>query len=215
MVVAKLAAEPSLSRMVVILGGGLRSVGLLVLACLLSDRDEPWRRSEVEVRCPKCGASMIRTKNLREVQRYTLLGKLRYRRCRYHCPACGHRLFPLDESLSLQKNLRGHSQEFAIDLVLLCTVMPFAKGCELFERMRGFAVSTRLACALTWGIGAKLHEAEMERADELWTARHERPDLFEPVPADLRTMKRRARSRKGGVSPISMKSQGDFGPPGF
>lgn len=204
-VVAKLAAEPSLSKMVVILAAGLRSVGLLLLAHLLDDRDQPWRRREVEVCCPKCGGSMTRTKNLREVQRYTLLGKLRYRRCRYHCPACDHRVFPLDESLSLKKNLRGHSQEFANDLVLLCTVMPFAKGCELFERLRGFAVSTRLACALTWGIGARLHEAEMERADQLWTARHERPELFEPVPADLRRMERHGRvyvmadNSKGGI----------------
>jgi hypothetical protein len=78
-------------------------------------------------------------------------------------------------------------------VVLLCTVMPFGRGCELFSRCFGFSVSTHLARALTLAIGTRLHKAEMQRAEELWALRCKQPELFEPTPAVLRRMKRHNR----------------------
>jgi hypothetical protein len=205
LLLAQVSTEQSLSAMVLTLGSGLRQLGLLVLAHLLAERDMPYRRRQVVVTCPKCQSPMERLKNLRTVHRYTLLGKLAYTRCRYRCPACGERIFPLDQSLSLKAKLHGHSEELASELVLLCAVMPFAKGCELFERMRGFAVSTRLACALTRSVGESLVKMEMKRAEELWKLRHEQPERFEPTPAELRRIERHERvyvmmdSSKAGI----------------
>jgi hypothetical protein len=73
------------------------------------------------------------------------------------------------------------------------TVMPFGKGCELFTRCYGVVVSTHLARALTLAIGTWLFKAELARALELWELRYQHPELFEPLPADLRRMKRHQR----------------------
>jgi hypothetical protein len=136
---------------------------------------------------------MRRCKNLRRVCRFLLLGKLSYRRCGYVCPCCGRRLFPLDRQLDLAANLRGHSLEFASSLVLLCTVVPFGKGCDLFSTLCGIAVSTRLARTLTFTIGTRLFTAEMQRAQALWDQRLTQPEVFEPTPAQLRTRERHER----------------------
>jgi hypothetical protein len=208
-VMASVAAASSLAAMVLAVLAGVRELGRWLLAHELERRDQAFRSGLVPVLCPTsdCRAVMMRCKNLRQVGRYTLLGKVRYRRCSYRCPCCGRRMFPLDHSLSLGAALRGHSEEFGNTLVLLCTLMPFGKGCELFERLCGFAVSTRLACALTMGIGTRLHREEMELAEQLWKERAEEPEKFEPTPAVLRTMPRRKRvyvmtdNSKVGIQP--------------
>jgi hypothetical protein len=71
--------------------------------------------------------------------------------------------------------------------------MPFGKGCDLFERCYGFAVSTHLARSLSFVIGRRLVEMEMKRAEDFWKLRLERPDIFEPPPAQLRQCKRHKR----------------------
>ena len=83
--------------------------------------------------------------------------------------------------------------EFVSKLVLLCTVVPFGKGCELFSSFCGFSVSTHLARTLTFTIGTRLFEVEMQRAKTLWEQRATNPELFEPVPAKLRTIERHER----------------------
>ena len=190
---AEIAVVSSLTGMVLCMLGGMRQLGLLLLAHVLEQRDLPFRHRDVEVLCPGCQAVMRRSKNLRKVRRYTMLGKLIYRRCGYECPLCQRRLFPLDRQLDLVANLRGHSLEFASNVVLLCTVVPFGKGCELFSIFCGFAVSTRLARALTFTVGTRLFEAEMQRAQTLWEQRVTHPEIFEPPPAQLRTIKRHER----------------------
>jgi hypothetical protein len=182
----------SLAKMAIATLACVRRVGLLMLGHAVEQRDEKFRRSQVTVVCLKCKADMKRTKNLRRVRRFTLLGALIYRRCGYEC-SCGERCFPLDVALDVAKGLRGHSMEFASSLVLLCVVVPFGKGCELFERLAGFSISTRLARALTFNIGTRLFAAEMKNAETLWAQRTERPELFEPPPAKLRAIERHQR----------------------
>lgn len=184
-----------LTELVLGLLTGLRMFGQLMLTRLLEDRDEPYRKELVVVPCPECGAHMVRRtkKKLLEVRRSTLLGPVSYRRCQYQCPHCRTRIFPLDESLSLAAALRGHSEEFASALVLLCTIVPFGKGCDLFERCHGVSVSTKLAQALTLAIGLRLFQDELQRANELWEKRYREPELFEPPPATLRQLRRHRR----------------------
>jgi hypothetical protein len=189
----QLGEASSLARMVVVTLGCVRRVGLLMLRHAVEERDGEFRRSEVPVSCPKCQAGMKRTKNLRRVRRFTLLGALVYRRCGYKCSRCDERCFPLDAALEVAKGLRGHSLEFASSLVLLCVVVPFGKGCELFNRLAGFCVSTRLARALTFDIGTRLFAAEMKKAEQLWILRSQNPETFEPPPARLRAAERHSR----------------------
>jgi len=173
---------------------GVRKLGVVLLREILHERDRPYRRREVTVFCPACRhVAQKRGKKLHEKKRYTLLGKVSYNRCQYECGACVRRFFPLDETLGLMASLRGHENGFAKSLVLFCTLMPFGKGCEIFERCYGFGISTHLARSLTFMIGRRLVEMEMQRAEELWKLRLERPDIFEPPPAQLRQSKRHKR----------------------
>jgi len=190
---AEISTATSLTAMVLCALAGVRRLGLVLLVHALEQRDLAFRKHRAAVDCPDCHIAMQRSPNLRRVRRYTLLGRLIYWRCGYWCVSCGLRLFPLDRQLGLARNLRGHSAEFASKLVLLCTIVPFGKGCELFSSFCGFAVSTHLARALTFTIGTRLFEAEMERARTLWEQRETNPALFEPVPAKLRTMERHER----------------------
>jgi hypothetical protein len=185
----------SLAVMVLVVLTGMRQLGLLVLRREIERRDAAFRDSSVVVRCaePNCGASMELRRKLKPIGRYTFLGKLRYWRCRYQCPVCHAWTFPVDRGLGLLSSLHGHSEEFASSLVLLCTLMPYGKGCALLERLTGVAVSTRLACALTMEVGTRLFRDEMQRAEQAWEQRLENPEKFEPLPAELRTMPRRKR----------------------
>jgi hypothetical protein len=184
----------TLTALVMVVLRGVRGLGIAMLEQVLEERDRTFRQRGLEFKCPKCKGRMKKLKNRRKISRMTLLGRVTYRRCRYACRHCGHRVFPLDEQLSLKGLLRGHSDEFAKDVVLLCTIAPFGKGCELFERFYGVLVSTKLARALTVAIGKRLFEMEMKRANELWELRYKEPEQFEPLPARLRRMKRSQRT---------------------
>jgi hypothetical protein len=184
----------TLTTMVLVVLRGVRRLGVIVLEHVLEERDWELGLRKSEHQCPKCKGPMKRLKNRRRITRMTLLGKVTYRRSRYECQHCAYRVFLLDEQLSLKGLLRGHSDEFAKDMVLLCTIAPFGKGCELFERFYGFAVSTQLSRSLTFAIGKRLFDKEMARANELWDLRYKEPELFEPVPARLRQMRRSQRT---------------------
>jgi hypothetical protein len=184
-------AATTLTALVLVVLKGVRHLGVAVIAHVLEERDRALRTQEL--RCPKCTGPLRRDKSRRQVTRMTLLGKVTYGRTSFCCRGCGHREFPLDEQLSLKALLRGHSDEFAKDVVLFCTVMPFGKGCELFTRCYGFLVSTHLARALTLAIGTRLYQSEMARAKELWALRERHPETFLPLPATLRQMTRHQR----------------------
>lgn len=123
----------------------------------------------------------------------TLLGKLRYRRHRWLCRKCKRTHAPLDATLGLHPLHLGHSGEFVTELALLCTLHAFEQGCSLFERCFGCPVSTHLAYRVVMGIGKSLVEGELKRTEALWKARSERPQDFEPTPAQLRKMPRAER----------------------
>lgn len=189
----RLREASSLSQMVAVVLTEVRYVGILILQIRLEQRDEDFRKKLKKVLCPHCKSEMKKCKRLRRKRRYTFLGALWYYRCQYSCPSCKHRLFPLDESLKLAKALRGHGELFGKTLVLLCTLMPFGKGSDLFGQLCGFSVSSRLARALTLTIGIRLFKDEISRAKELWEKRYKNPEIFEPPPAQLRRMRRHRR----------------------
>lgn len=188
---AEIRKASSLLDMAAAVVRGVKKLGLAILRENLHERDKPFRRREVIVLCPNCkNVAQKKGKKLHRITRYTLLGMLWYNRCQYECPCCKKYFFPLDESLGVKAALRGHEEGFAKTIVLMCTLMPFGKGSELFERCFGFAVSTQLARALTFKIGTRLFEMEKERADELWELRTTHPEIFEPLPAKLRKVQR-------------------------
>jgi len=180
----------TLTALVLVVLKGIRGLGVAIVEHRLEEMDKDFRHTGTKITCAKCHRQMRRLKNRRRISRMTLLGKITYRRCRYVCPKCSRRIFPLDERLSLKGLLRGHSDEFAKDVVLLCTIAPYGKGCELFERFTGILVSTTLARALTVAIGQRLFDMQMKRAAELWELRYKQPEMFEPLPAQLRRMQR-------------------------
>jgi len=193
-IVGDIRRSSSLAQMAAATMRGVRKLGVVVLRETLHERDQPYRQRKITVLCPDCGQpANKRGRKLHEKKRYTLFGKVPYNRCQYECSTCGKHFFPLDASLGLMESLHGHEDSFAKSLVLFCTLMPFGKGCEIFERCYGFAVSTHLARSLSFMIGRRLYEMEMKRAEDLWRLRLERPDIFEPPPAGLRQSKRHKR----------------------
>jgi hypothetical protein len=182
--------KPSLSAMVLTVLSGLRLLGQQLVTLVLEQRSQDLHRGRLKApHCPHCGRRM-RKPQMKETLRMTLLGKLRYRRHRWLCPRCKRTHAPLDSTLGLHPLHEGHSGEFVTELALLCTLHAFEQGCRLFERCFGFPVSTHLAYRVVMGIGRSLVDRELERAEALWQARRERPEDFEPTPAELRKRQR-------------------------
>jgi hypothetical protein len=148
--------QSALSAKVLTALGCVRALGLELVRLSLEEQDRPFRERTCDVMCPHCGRPAHKAKKLKPRQRFTLLGKVNYRRCRYRCAKCDKSFFPLDLQLDIDPNHRGHSREFVRELVLLCTIVPYEKGCEMFRRLCGFAVSHPLAWKLTFNIGTVL-----------------------------------------------------------
>lgn len=183
-------AEHALAGKVKAVVASMRSVAIEMVRHSLEEQDGKYRRGEQAVRSPCCRHRSCKARGLKSCTRLTMVGKVRYKRCRYRCQACSNHFFPLDHELGLQRLHAGHSVEFVSNLVLLCTTVPFNKGCELFERLGGFAVSQTLAWKLTHQIGEALYDAEMEQAAQLWALRATKPEVFEPPPHTLRALDR-------------------------
>jgi hypothetical protein len=185
--------EKSLSAMVLLVLSGLRCLGRQLLVLVLEQRSHELHQARSEApACPHCGRKM-RKPQAKETARMTLLGKLRYRRHRWLCPHCKRTHAPLDTTLGFHPLHDGHSGEFVTELALMCTLHAFEQGCSLFERCFGFPVSTHLAYRVVMGIGKAMVASEMDRAEQLWKARCERPEDFEPTPAELRKRPRAKR----------------------
>lgn len=181
-----------LSTLVLLVMRLLLEMGRVIVVQRIERLDEPYRLRGAHVPCPRCQAAMTRDRNLREVSRLTLLGKIAYLRTRFTC-TCGCNYFPVDKLLGISSLLNGHSVEFADAVVMLCTLVPFGRGCELVEKFFRIAVSTHLARSLVMAVGSNLVRLEMLRAADLWQQRHTNPFLFEPLPCNLRTMERHKR----------------------
>jgi hypothetical protein len=186
-------SQSTLSGRVLAIVAAVRGLGVELLRLSLEAQDQPFRKHLVDVPCPRCGILAHKAKSLKPRQRFTLLGKVTYRRCRYRCSPCDASFFPLDEQLDLDPRHRGHSREFVSELVLLCTIIPYEKGCEMFRRLCGVAVSHPLAWKLTFTVGNLLYEREMDEADSLWLDRVADPEQFEPTPHQLRSRDRARR----------------------
>jgi hypothetical protein len=182
-----------LAALVGVVLSGVRELGRLLLRLVLEQRDAQQHRQRTAApRCPHCGRTLSKPRR-QEVERLTLLGRLRYTRYRWLCRSCHHGHAPLDATLGLVTEHEGHSGEAIRELALLCTLHAFEQGCALFERCFGCPVSTHLAYRVVMRLGRSLYTAEQRRAEELWALRHQEPERFEPTPAELR---RRSRARR-------------------
>lgn len=185
-----IAAAPTLTAMVLILLPLLRNLGLSILQAVIQHRDGQFDHGKTAPPCSICRRPLARTRNRRPITRYTLLGRLHYRRRAWQCVCCKCSEYPVDTSLDLKPRLGGHSDEFASMVTLLTTLLPNAKAMTLFEKCFGFAVSTQLSGGLARDIGDQLVTAEIQRSEMLWQMRTTAPEKIEPVPAELRKLKR-------------------------
>ena len=190
-ILAQARRKETLTAMVGVVLSGLRLLGNGIIKMVLEQRDDDMsEKRKGPPCCPKCGDKMWKP-NKKETSRMTLLGKVRYRRRCYSCQRCRKTYSPLDSTLGLKALHRGHSAGFVRELGLMCVLHAFGRGCELFSRSYGFEVSTHLAYPLVMGIGEKLYDEEMEKAERLWKLRYEDPLKFEPTPAVLKNAKDR------------------------
>jgi len=193
--VAAAEAQVQLTAMVLALMPLLRALGLAILRHVIQHRDltMDWRMPVLP--CPVCKTPLVRTRHLRPVWRYTLLGRLTYERRNWLCSntSCQHSAYPTDWGLGLLERLHGHSQEFASMVVLMTTLMPNAKAMDLFQKCFGFGVSTTLSRGLTMAIGTQMFETEKQTAQYYWDLRTKDPEKIEPVPAELKKLKRHKR----------------------
>jgi len=86
----------------------------------------------------------------------------------------------VDAELQVGHGANRHESGFVSLLLHMVTALQFAKGCELFERSTGIAVSTQLAQGLVDQVGGEMFAAEMARAEEVWQLQFDRPELFLP-----------------------------------
>ena len=192
-ILAKARRQETLTTMVGVVLSALRLLGLQLVRMVLEQRDDGIQdKRKGPVRCPKCGSKMWKP-NRKETSRMTLLGKVRYRRRCYLCRRCRTTHSPLDSTLGLKSLHRGHSAGFVRELGLMCVLHAFGRGCDLFSRSYGFEVSTHLAYPLVMGVGQKLYDDEMKKADRMWKLRHEEPLHFEPMPTGMEAKKRPGR----------------------
>lgn len=189
-VVQVAVAGKSLSAMVIALLPALRHLGIVILRTVIEDRDNYADLQGIAYGCPCCKSPLVRTRHVRPIRRYTLLGLLTYNRRNYLCGNCKRSEYPTDWALDVLQRLHGHSQEFASLAVLMTTLMPNAKAMNLFHKCFGFAVSTHLVREMSFGVGTELVAQESERAAKLWAMRTEDPEKIEPVPAVLKKMAR-------------------------
>ena len=183
----------TLTAMVLALLPLLRALGLAILRAVIEHHEKLedfGRHSQV---CRQCDGTLERTRNVRPIGRYTLLGRVVYERRDFRCNRCKTHVYPMDLRLGIVDRLRGHSQEFASMITLLTTLLPNAKAMDLFEKCFGFVVSTHLARDLTMAIGTQLVSQETAHAERLWALRTNDPELLEPVPAVLKNLNRHKR----------------------
>jgi DNA-directed RNA polymerase subunit RPC12/RpoP len=182
-----------LAALVLVVLSGLRELGRQLVRMVLEERDAQQHQQRTGApQCPHCGRRLHKPRR-KDVERLTLLGRVRYWRYRWLCAGCQRGFAPLETTLGLAAEHAGHSGEAIKELALLCALHAFEQGCQLFERCFGCPVSTHLAYRVVMRIGRTLSDAERRRAQDLWVLRHQEPERFEPTPAELR---KRPRARR-------------------
>ena len=176
----ELAKASTLAELVKVLVPRLYALGVAILEAVLEQRDAKWRDPKQQVACPKCGKGMKKKKNRSGIQRKTRIGKVTHDRTFWECGACEHTYAPVDGELQVGCGANRHESGFVSLLLHMVTALQFAKGCELFERSTGIAVSTQLAQGLVDAVGGEMLAAERARAEEVWQLQFDRPELFLP-----------------------------------
>lgn len=177
---SELAKANTLAKLVDVLVPLLYELGRLILEAVLEERDAQWQRPAPQVACPKCGDAMKKKKNRIAIKRKTRMGEVTHKRTFCHCPRCGHTGAPVDAELQAGRGANRHESGFVSLLLHMVTALQFAKGCELFERSTGVAVSTQLAQGLVDQVGGEMVAAEMALAQKVWQLQFDEPELFLP-----------------------------------
>lgn len=144
-------------------------------------RDLGAGRSRDTVRC-RCGAAMKST-GVQSKAVSTMLGKVRFARSRYACPACGKTRFPGDEALDIVKTSRSPGVQR--QAARLGAKEPFAEVAKDLRELAGIALSRKDCERIAEGAGE-----DMERRDALERARIrlEEPPALEDCPKAIETL---------------------------
>lgn len=178
--VSELAKTAPLAGMVTVLIPRLYRLGVTILEAVLEQRDVKWCEPKQQVACPRCSEGTRKKKNRVSIRRKTRIGEVTHKRTFWECPACEHTVAPVDAELQVGSGANRHESGFVSLLLHMVTALQFAKGCALFERSTGIAVSTQLAQGLVDEVGGEMFAAEMARAEEVWQLQFDKPELFLP-----------------------------------
>ncbi len=176
----QLASARTFEEMAKVVFRCVQQVAVILMVAILEHRDLRWRDGGVCVACPRCKSATRKKKNRSSIKRKTLFGEVSHCRTLWACPRCGHTHVPLDAELHVGVKANRHDRSFVSLLLHLCTVLQFAKGCDLFERCTGQAVSPQMAQGLTEEVGGELFEQEMAEAEAVWERQFKEPELFLP-----------------------------------
>ena len=138
----------------------LRQVGEALLTLWLEMVSEQYTSAEWS--CSRCRET-ARYERQRKAQMRTMLGTVEYKRAVYVCESCGHRHYPMDESLGLRPNeMSAERERLAAQIGVQ---VPFAQASELFEELTLVSVSDQSVDKATQAYGEEVSEVEQEQAE--------------------------------------------------
>ena len=161
----------------------MMAIGVKLLVEYLRLRDKVVTDACVKKLCPRCRQARLRRRKTVTIQRKSLLGVLCHRRSLVECGRCDYVVAPLDLELEVgggNKSGARHEHAFISLLVYMCTLLPFDRGCELFQRATAQQVSPQLAQGLCEHVGDWLVKEQLEKARTVAALFSSSPDLFVP-----------------------------------
>jgi len=159
------------------------SFGLSLLVGYINLRNDTLTKAYAGKICPNCGCARLRRKKTVSIQRRSWLGVIRHQRTLVECGKCRHVVAPLDLELKTgggHKNAARHEHGFVSLLVYMCTLLPFERGTELFQRATNQAVSSQLAEDLCEKVGGWLVKEQMNKAERVAGLFSTNYELFSP-----------------------------------
>lgn len=142
----------------------LQEVGLSTLSAWLEQQEGSSLEHSITCRCG--GTAEYQCK--REGVLVTSLGKVRYKRAYYLCPACHRGTFPLDERLGLRPGEMSAELESLLGMV--GALLPFEKGTGLVERLMLVKASPQSTDKATEAMGGEVMRVEEEWKATSWDA---------------------------------------------
>lgn len=133
----------------------VQEIGAQAIALVVAAEEE--RQSAQEVSCVDCGEKMAYVRR-RPAQLRTLFGHVEVTRAYYLCSACHQGGCPLDERLGLRPN--ALSAELERLAAMTGVLLPFGKGCHLFENLTLVSLSDQTLDKATQAYGATATQQE-------------------------------------------------------